>query len=223
MANRLYNKQVTPKGYSTGGRIEKVPGGYSKEGSGRISDKGLKGRSPTEAFKSYGKYDGKPIELKDGGRTKKMTESQKQAAKDAPEKVKSFVKGFLKRSPLNIKGAIEGYAGLAKDIKNRMGKKIGGRIEKVPVFKRRFWKNKTKIKTPGLAKLPTQVRNKMGYMKDGGKVMRKAGLNVGETLKQFKDLMTGSKDSKMSKQKEGLKKQIAEAKAQTRDRAKVKK
>ena len=34
--------------------------------------------------------------------------------------------------------------------------------------------------------------------------------------------MTGSKDSKMSKQKEDLKKQIAEAKAQTRDRAKVK-
>ena len=59
-----------------------------------------------------------------------------------------------------------------------------------------------KSKNPGLAKLPTKVRNKMGYMKDGGKVMRKAGLNVGETLKQFKDLMTGSKDSKMSKQKE---------------------
>ena len=79
-----------------------------------------------------------------------------------------------------------------------------------------------KSKNPGLAKLPTKVRNKMGYMKDGGKVMRKAGLNVGETLKQFKDLMTGSKDSKMSKQKEDLKKQIAEGKAQTRDRAKVK-
>ena len=164
MANRLYNKQVTPKGY------------------------------------------------KDGGRTKKMTESQKQAAKDAPEKVKSFVKGFLKRSPLNIKGAIEGYAGLAKDIKNRMGKKIGGRIEKVPggyskegsgrisdkglkgrspteAFKQKemFKSNSNnnmrvkkamggslkpvdKNKNPGLAKLPTQVRNKMGFMKKGGKV-----------------------------------------------------
>jgi len=157
MANRLYNKQVTPKGYSTGGRIEKVPGGYSKEGSGRISDKGLKGRSPTEAFKQ-----------------------------------KEMFKGSSKSM--------------------RVKKAMGGSLKPVD-----------KNKNPGLAKLPTQVRNKMGYMKDGGKVMRKAGLNVGETLKQFKDLMTGSKDSKMSKQKEGLKKQIAEAKAQTRDRAKVKK
>ena len=29
-----------------------------------------------------------------------------------------------------------------------------------------------KSKNPGLAKLPTQVRNKMGYMKDGGKVKK---------------------------------------------------
>ena len=28
-----------------------------------------------------------------------------------------------------------------------------------------------KSKNPGLAKLPTQVRNKMGYMKKGGRVM----------------------------------------------------
>ena len=163
MPNRLYNKQVSVKGYSTGGRIEKVPGGYSKEGSGRISDKGLKGRSPTEAFKQKemfkGSSKGMRVKKKEGGRTKEMTESQKQAAKDAPKKIKSFVKGVLKRSPLNIKGAIEGYAGLAKDIKNRMGKKMGGSLKPVD-----------KSKNPGLAKLPTKVRNKMGYMKKGGKV-----------------------------------------------------
>jgi len=32
-----------------------------------------------------------------------------------------------------------------------------------------------KKKNPGLAKLPTQVRNKMGYMKDGGKVKKFGG------------------------------------------------
>ena len=32
-----------------------------------------------------------------------------------------------------------------------------------------------KSKNPGLAKLPTQVRNKMGYMKKGGRVMLKSG------------------------------------------------
>ena len=160
MANRLYNKQVTPKGYKSGGKVMDSARDAVKKFRTKAASEAMKrkptsksGSSTKDIFKSYGKYDGKPIELKDGGMLK-------------------------------------------------------------PVDKN---------KNPGLAKLPTQVRNKMGYMKDGGKVMRKAGLNVGETLKQFKDLMTGSKDSKMSKQKEGLKKQIAEAKAQTRDRAKVKK
>ena len=32
-----------------------------------------------------------------------------------------------------------------------------------------------KKKNPGLAKLPTKVRNKMGFMKEGGRVKRKAG------------------------------------------------
>ena len=99
----------------------------------------------------------------------------------------------------------------SKREKGRIKKKMGGPLKPVDPKTQK-----------GLSKLPTKVRNKMGYMQDGGKVMKKASLNVGETLKQFKDLMTGSKDSKMSKQKEALKKQIAEAKAQTRDRAKVK-
>jgi hypothetical protein len=103
MANRLYNKQVTPKGYSTGGRIEKVPGGYSKEGSGRISDKGLKGRSPTEAFKQ---------------------------------------KEMFKSNSNNM----------------RVKKAMGGSLKPVPADNK------------GLKKLPTQVRNKMGFMKKGGKV-----------------------------------------------------
>ena len=30
MANRLYNKQVTPKGYKMGGRVKKMGGGMSK-------------------------------------------------------------------------------------------------------------------------------------------------------------------------------------------------
>ena len=33
-----------------------------------------------------------------------------------------------------------------------------------------------KSKNPGLSKLPTQVRNKMGYMKKGGRVMSKRGM-----------------------------------------------
>ena len=36
-----------------------------------------------------------------------------------------------------------------------------------------------KKKNPGLAKLPTKVRNKMGYMKNGGRVMKAGGGSVG--------------------------------------------
>ena len=44
----------------------------------------------------------------------------------------------------------------------RMKRAKGGKVLK-PVDKE---------KNPGLAKLPTKVRNKMGYMKDGGRVKR---------------------------------------------------
>ena len=36
-------------------------------------------------------------------------------------------------------------------------------------------KKVNKKKNPGLAKLPTKVRNKMGYMKDGGRVKKATG------------------------------------------------
>ena len=132
MANNRFNKQVTPKGYKMGGRVSKMGGGMMKrpmmqrpmmEKGGKVMEaakaaakrakdkrasdrmKNSKpnkksGSSAADVFKSYGKYDGKPIELKDGGSLK-------------------------------------------------------------PVDKE---------KNPGLSKLPTKVRNKMGFMKKGGKV-----------------------------------------------------
>ena len=110
MANRLYNKQVTPKGYKEGGKVMKAAKEAVKNFRTKKASEAMKrkptsksGSSTKDIFKSYGKYDGKPIELKDGGMLK----------------------------PVN------------------------------------------KSKNPGLAKLPTQVRNKMGYMKKGGKVKAK--------------------------------------------------
>jgi hypothetical protein len=55
--------------FSKGGSIMKVPGGYSKEGSGRISDKGLKGRSPQQVFSEKEK---RMENTKPQGMTKKM-------------------------------------------------------------------------------------------------------------------------------------------------------
>ena len=83
-------------------KLAKLPGLSEKEAADRMkkSKPGKKsGSSAADVFKSYGKYNGKPIELKDGGSLKSVPAGNK-----------------------------------------------------------------------GLKKLPTEVRNKMGFMKKGGKV-----------------------------------------------------
>ena len=166
---------------------------------------------------------------KAGGRTKKMSEAQKQAAKKTGAKVGKFAKkvgkGILAISPI---GAAKTAADAVKRIKKMGGGRIagaarraqehgyytpdmgmkggrmyrdGGKVKKPKVKKiaigvgkakdypgikkimemnkkgkKRFkdggsaMKPVDKSKNPGLAKLPTQVRNKMGYMKKGGRV-----------------------------------------------------
>ena len=49
-------------------------------------------------------------------------------------------------------------------------KKMGGGMMKRPMYKDGSLKPVDKEKNPGLSKLPTKVRNKMGFMKKGGKV-----------------------------------------------------
>ena len=96
MPNRLYNKQVTPKGYEKGGPVKKP----------------------------------KVRKIMAGGVGK---------AKDYP--------GIKKIIEMNKKG------------KKRFGMKRGGALKPVDPKTQK-----------GLSKLPTEVRNKMGYMKKGGKV-----------------------------------------------------
>ena len=249
MANRLYNKQVSPKGYQTGGRVAKMGGGMMMN---------------------------RPM-MNKGGRTKVMTDAQKEASKRTGEKVKKFAKKVIRTAtPIGAadqlaKGAKKGMrkfleGGKKATIKSlkegrrdrttiepipRQRKKIGGFLKKVgkkvgkaaagvgaavlaakalkkkkPAGKKqdaidKFFKKKgttlktgsavaaeamakadrdkkifrkgldkiaeaggvsklkaggralrpvDKEKNPGLAKLPTKVRNKMGFMKKGGKV-----------------------------------------------------
>ena len=61
------------------------------------------------------------------------------------------------------------------------GKEIKGRSKRV-MYKGGSLKPVNKNKNPGLAKLPTKVRNKMGFMKKGGKV--KKWLNFVQKEKQ---------------------------------------
>jgi hypothetical protein len=131
MANNRFNKQVTPKGYKMGGRAKKM-------GGGMMMQRPMMQRPMMEK----------------GGRTKKMTEAQKQAAQKTGRKVMKVVKASVK--PFN---PISAGTNVAKKIKERMGKKMGGSLKPVNPQTQK-----------GLSKLPTEVRNKMGYMKKGGKV-----------------------------------------------------
>ena len=47
MANRLYNKQVTPKGYKMGGRVKKMGGGMAKR---KMLKAGSNGNGKKKAF-----------------------------------------------------------------------------------------------------------------------------------------------------------------------------
>jgi hypothetical protein len=143
MANRLYNKQVSPKGYKAGGRIKKMGGGMMMQ---RPMMK--KGGVASEAKK-------KQFKANQAGQ--KVT--NKKAMKIAKTIGKIVIPGGM---------AVDTGVKLAK----RLGKKMGGSLKPVQPNQK------------GLSKLPTEVRNKMGYMQDGGKVKDKPGKNMvlGETF-----------------------------------------
>jgi len=80
-------------------------------------------------------------------------------------------KRFNKQVPAFKAGGRAGKMGGGMMMKKPM-MKVGGDVKKIEkTFKPK--KNLKKVdakKNPGLAKLPTKVRNKMGFMKKGGKV-----------------------------------------------------
>ena len=82
-------------------------------------------------------------------------------------------KRFNKQVPAFKAGGRAGKMGGGMMMKKPM-MRIGGDVEKIKkAFGPKKKKNLKKVdskKNPGLAKLPTKVRNKMGYMKKGGAV-----------------------------------------------------
>ena len=81
-------------------------------------------------------------------------------------------------------------------------KKMGGGMMKRPMYKDGGLKPVDKSKNPGLAKLPTKVRNKMGFMKDGGRVKKMGGgmmkrpMYKDGTKPISKDILKRNKESK---------------------------
>ena len=165
MANNRFNKQVTPKGYKMGGRVSKMGGGMMKrpmykDGSpktkqeknfkitknniGKIKEAIKKGRG--EAFK------GNVKPFKEGGSAKK---SKKKPIRYVSEKAVLEAATEKNRNPMKDQRLDDSFKGKAV----RFKKAMGGSLKPVD-----------KEKNPGLSKLPTKVRNKMGFMKKGGKV-----------------------------------------------------
>ncbi len=140
MANNRFNKQVTPKGYQKGGSVKQSPMGSSST-KGNI----LRGK------------------LKSQKELKKITDSKKYKDASYGEKTKMLNVATMKKG---------GRVRDTRKTEQMIGSSISSKREKGRV--RRMGGGSLKAVNPktqkGLSKLPTEVRNKMGYMKKGGKV-----------------------------------------------------
>ncbi len=172
MANNRYNKQVTPKGYKMGGRIKKMGGGMMMQRP--MMEKGGKIMEAAKAAAKKGKVRG-DIKL---GRalveafgSKKTINKMKSNIQDK-NRVKKMdggrAKGLIPEAQEKAKSMT------VKSSKRRVKKMGGGSLKAVPADNK------------GLKKLPTEVRNKMGFMKKGGVVSD-------TKKKQFKANQAGQK------------------------------
>ena len=204
MPNRLYNKQVTPKGYKRGGGVT--------DSQKKQNEKNIKSR---EDF--HKKIIGKGKKFVRDTLEGKFADPKKGTAEP---RIKKMGGGMMMERPMMKKGGpskkpkikkigavgvgkAKDYPGIKEIIKlNKQGKKRfkdGGVISDED--RKKMQKQKVKLglgafdkqgnfqatrrkkmkmggalkpvdpKTQkGLSKLPTEVRNKMGYMKKGGKV-----------------------------------------------------
>jgi len=197
MANRLYNKQVSPKGYKLGGKVKgeaKVKAIYEsvrdknqpmklqrmkdkfrakKMGGGMMKRPMMKkggsfmSASSTDKRKIAGRGGGADSGKAGEARSKAGVQEVriKKGIKNVGKKIKDIVtlKSFHKAAEKAYKKSLaEGKTnrGTAEDTRNmRVRRKRGGALKPVDPKTQK-----------GLSKLPTEVRNKMGYMKKGGKV-----------------------------------------------------
>ena len=190
MPNNRFNKQVTPKGYKSGGSVKEEPIRDRMKQPLKTKSGGKK-TNPFDPNKDTKKRTTKGF--KKGG---VASEAKKKQFKTNQANQKTTTKKVLKAiaGPFN---PISAGQNVAKKIKDRMGRKMGGALKPVDPKTQK-----------GLSKLPTEVRNKMGYMQDGGKVKKPAtGLFTfdKQTFLQFKDLMTGSSDAEINKKMKILK------------------
>ena len=165
MANNRFNMQVTPKGYKAGGQVKNSKG-TSTSTKGNIRHGKLKSQKELKTITDSKKYK----DASYGDKTKMLN-------------VATMKKGGKVRGDIKLGRALVEAFGSKKTInkmksniqdKNRVKKMGGGSLKAVPADNK------------GLKKLPTEVRNKMGFMKKGGVVSD-------TKKKQFKANQAGQK------------------------------
>ena len=101
MANRLYNKQVSPKGYKMGGRVKKMGGGMMKRKPDFLDLD--KDNNKTESMKSAAASAKKMMK---GGRVKKMGGGSMMKKREAmkkgsiPPQLRKFVMAKKKKAKM---------------------------------------------------------------------------------------------------------------------------
>ena len=178
MANRLYNKQVSPKGYKAGGRVKEEPMRDRMKQPLKRKAGPKAGRKKEDSSRTLGKFmkakiDSTESTVKKGG----MGADRFLSKYRNPKRAEKFIKsgGFRKNAKDAAYYKSIGLTGKRGDqAVKRFFKKMGGSLKPVQPNQK------------GLSKLPTKVRNKMGYMKKGGVVSD-------AKKKQFKENKAGQK------------------------------
>ena len=187
MANKLYNKQVSPKGYQTGGRVAKMGGGMM------MNRPMMNGSRTNMKIGGFLKKVGKKVGKAAAGVGAAVLAAKALKKKKPKGKKMDAVDKFFKKKGTTLKtGSAIAAETMAKADRDK--KKFRKGLDKIAaaggVSKLKAGGSALKPVNPetqkGLSKLPTKVRNKMGFMKKGGRVGLKEG-SKGETFKKPKN------------------------------------
>ena len=153
MANKLYNTQVANSrvALKKGGFLKKVGKAAAGIGAAVLAAKAFrkkpaaKKKDTRDAVDKYFAKRGTSLKTGDASAAEAMAKADRDKKIFRKNLSKVAKRGTVDEKDYDIYG-------------KRIKKKFGGSLKSVPADKK------------GLAKLPTKVRNKMGFMKKGGKV-----------------------------------------------------
>ena len=192
----------------TGGRAKKAAGTVKKfeKASGQYGAKKTaadkknikEAKTFKPAFKKGGKVkkcnEGGPVDVKDPqALTDKIALEENTADANIIPNALKAVKRVGKKVIKSAKDMFGGQGAVSDAERSNIAKKKGGKVKKCN--EGGSLKETDAEENPGLAKLPTNVRNKMGYMRDGGKAKVKKYAEGGAVLSDEEKEWMGGADA----------------------------